>query len=182
MGGRGSGRWRGLQRKTTVEECSFLDISAIRRMGLRPEGKVPVFVKTRRSILRKRKVGYIDYELRETRGGVPVIVLDYTVRRGGELQKVEEPVVLQSTRPYFGGLRWWFTCPLAQRNKTCGLRVGMLYLPYGSLYFGCRHCYGLTYRSCQESHKRDFLADLIFERIPEITAEQAKRVSNLMGS
>jgi len=57
----------------------------------------------------------------------------------------------------------------------------MLYLPAGSLYFGCRHCYDLTYRSCQDSHKRDFLADLIMTRIPEMTTEQAKRVSTLIG-
>jgi len=25
----------------------------------------------------------------------------------------------------------------------------------GGRYFGCRHCYNLTYTSCQESHKYD---------------------------
>jgi len=32
--------------------------------------------------------------------------------------------------------------------------VGKLYLPPGGKYFGCRHCYNLTYKSCQESDKR----------------------------
>ena len=33
-----------------------------------------------------------------------------------------------------------------------------LYLPPGARYFGCRHCYNLTYRSAQEHDKRvDFL-------------------------
>jgi hypothetical protein len=32
--------------------------------------------------------------------------------------------------------------------------MGKLYLPPGGRYFGCRHCYGLTYRSCQEHDKR----------------------------
>lgn len=32
----------------------------------------------------------------------------------------------------------------------CHRRVGCLYLPPGGNYFGCRHCYDLTYRSSQE--------------------------------
>jgi len=33
--------------------------------------------------------------------------------------------------------------------------LGVLYL---AKYAGCRHCYDLTYESCQESHKFDSLA------------------------
>jgi hypothetical protein len=33
--------------------------------------------------------------------------------------------------------------------------VRKLYLPGGGKHFGCRHCYDLTYTSCQESHKYD---------------------------
>jgi len=36
----------------------------------------------------------------------------------------------------------------------CGRRVAKLYLPRGARYFGCRHCYDLTYLSCQRSDKR----------------------------
>jgi hypothetical protein len=35
--------------------------------------------------------------------------------------------------------------------------VAKLHLPSGGRYFGCRRCYDLTYRSCQESHKYDSL-------------------------
>jgi hypothetical protein len=35
----------------------------------------------------------------------------------------------------------------------CGKRVGILYLPQGGKYFGCRHCYQLTYKSSQEQHR-----------------------------
>lgn len=35
-----------------------------------------------------------------------------------------------------------------------GRRVGKVYLPPGGKYFGCRHCYQLSYRSSQESDKR----------------------------
>jgi hypothetical protein len=63
-------------------------------------------------------------------------------------------VLLTTTRPRFGGLRWWFVCPLVVRGYACERRVGKLYLPPGSRYFGCRHCHELTYRSAQEHDKR----------------------------
>jgi hypothetical protein len=58
-------------------------------------------------------------------------------------------------RAQFGRLRWWFVCPLLVRGEACNRRVAKLYLPPSSRYFGCRHCYRLTYTSCQESHKYD---------------------------
>jgi hypothetical protein len=50
--------------------------------------------------------------------------------------------------------RWWFVCPLVVNGRPCNRRVGKLYLPGASRYFGCRHCYDLTYTSCQEHDKR----------------------------
>jgi hypothetical protein len=44
---------------------------------------------------------------------------------------------------------------LLANEKACGRRVGKVYLPNWGRYFGCRHCYGLTYASCQKSHKDD---------------------------
>ena len=35
-------------------------------------------------------------------------------------------------------------------GACCGRRVGTLYLPPGSKYFGCRHCYNLSYDSRNE--------------------------------
>jgi hypothetical protein len=46
---------------------------------------------------------------------------------------------------------------LGAGGPPCGRRVGKLYLPPCGRYFGCRHCYRLTYTSCQESHKYDDL-------------------------
>jgi hypothetical protein len=64
-------------------------------------------------------------------------------------------VQLTATRPRFGGLRWWFICPLVVNGRPCNRRFGTLHLPPQARYFGCRHCYNLTYTSCQESHKDD---------------------------
>jgi hypothetical protein len=64
------------------------------------------------------------------------------------------PVRIATTRPRFGGLRWWFICPLIVNGRRCNRRVGKLYLPPAARYFGCRHCHDLTYTSCQEHDKR----------------------------
>lgn len=79
------------------------------------------------------------------------IRLQYAFRIGttGESGELDYEIRLVSTPCNFGGKRWWFTCPF------CNRRVGILYL--GGTYFGCRHCYNLTYISCQQSHKFDNL-------------------------
>ena len=59
----------------------------------------------------------------------------------------------QAARPHYGGLRWWFTCPLVVGGRSCTRRAGKLYLRGG--YFGCRRCQDLTYRSCQEAHQAE---------------------------
>ena len=175
MGGPGSGR---RSRKLTVEECLFLDIDELVRRGLAAGGKAPVFVKSA-SVLRKKQVGSIDFDL----GGVrkaPVLSLRYVVEWEGERQEVIEPIHLETTRPHFGGVRWWFTCPFVVDGTPCGRRVGKLYLPVGRRYFGCRHCYDLTYRSCQESHKSEWLYALIAGRMPGVTPAQVKRAMSLV--
>jgi hypothetical protein len=81
--------------------------------------------------------------------------LHYTrTGRNGEKENLDYPITLQTTRPNYGGRRHWFTCPLTVNGWPCRRRVGKLYLPPGGKYFGCRHCYNLTYKSCQESDKR----------------------------
>ena len=82
----------------------------------------------------------------------PWIRLYYTFMRTQE--HMDYKIHLQTTRPYVGGVHWWFTCPLLRLEGACNCRVSKLYLPPGSRYYGCRHCYGLTYQSCQESDKR----------------------------
>ncbi len=63
----------------------------------------------------------------------------------GEKKDLDYKVGITSTNCYFGGKRYWFTCPLIVNGHYCGRRVAVLYL--GGRYFGCRHCYDLTYES-----------------------------------
>jgi hypothetical protein len=63
-------------------------------------------------------------------------------------------IPITTTRPRIGGVRYWFRCPVEHDRKPCGRRVKKLYLPPGEQIFGCRHCYDLTYRSCQKHDQR----------------------------
>ncbi len=80
--------------------------------------------------------------------------LNYTItdRFSGRGKNLNYNVRLVSTLCNFGGRRWWFICPLTRDGEVCKRRVGVLYLG-GEEYFGCRHCYNLTYTSSKESGK-----------------------------
>jgi hypothetical protein len=54
-------------------------------------------------------------------------------------------VQIVETPCHLGGVRHWFLCPLLKNGKYCGQRVGVLYKEGD--WFGCRHCYELTYMS-----------------------------------
>ena len=157
MGGYGSGRWNWHTKATTVDECRHIDAARWMREGiLAPD--------LRCSGGRVWKHGYtgeptasIGYEVNTTIPE-PWVRLSYTsTPRRGEPQHYDYRISLATTQPHFGGLRWWFQCPLIKQGQACERRVAKLYLPPGGLYFGCRQCYELTYESCQESHKYDRL-------------------------
>lgn len=74
----------------------------------------------------------------------------HTRRSTGEKTKCDYKVRLVTTPCHLGGVRWWFICPLTTKGHYCGRRVGKLYLPPGGMYYGCRHCYNLSYESRNE--------------------------------
>lgn len=59
----------------------------------------------------------------------------------------EKCIRITSTRPHFGGTRYWFVC-------ECGRRVGRLYLPPGKQNFACRHCHYLIRKSARQHDAR----------------------------
>jgi hypothetical protein len=87
----------------------------------------------------------IDYEVSTMDWDHPEMRLRHKPAKSGE--PVEYRVRLQTTEPAWGGVRWWFTCPLVCDGLPCERRVQKLFLPPGRRYFGCRHCYDLTYES-----------------------------------
>jgi hypothetical protein len=64
---------------------------------------------------------------------------------GGDEVKMDYKVRLIATRCNYGGVRWWFECPLYKNGRWCGKRVGVLY--GASKYFGCRYCMEVAYQA-----------------------------------
>lgn len=77
----------------------------------------------------------------------PYVRFFYTITRSfsGEKVKKDYKVYLTTTPCNFGGQRYWFICPLTKNGVPCDRRVGTLY--GAGDYYGCRHCYDLTYDS-----------------------------------
>ena len=152
MGGYGSTRWTWHNKATPVEDCHKLDVFGFKDAIRHGRGYFGAVTWYRGRGSYERKTGSISYRV-ERHGDAPAIRLLYSI---GDAS-FDYPVMLTPTHPYFGGQRWWWVCPLTLNGQPCLRRVGVLYLPPGGRYFGCRHCYRLTYTSCQESHQYDSL-------------------------
>jgi hypothetical protein len=76
-------------------------------------------------------------------------------------------IPLTTTPCRYGGKRYWFICPMSRSGRYCGRRVAKIYL--GDSLFACRHCYGLTYASCNASERYKG-----FVSIPDLEAQEAK--------
>jgi hypothetical protein len=70
---------------------------------------------------------------------------------------VDYKVQLVTTKPNYGGHRWWFICPIVRRDGGPPRRVAKLYLLSAASILGVARHYGLTYTSCQESGKQTML-------------------------
>ncbi len=85
-------------------------------------------------------------------------------------------VRLAETKCNYGGTRFWFICPLNKNGIPCNRRVGVLYK--GGDYFGCRHCYELTYSERNENRHSSnytlFRALTLHKKIAE-AEDQVKR-------
>lgn len=164
MGGRGSGRPFWISRKTTVERCLYLSVAEFKGcINLSVSGDIS-WVNQQTG----EQLSSIYYRLLPETDSEPMLILSYKSDSG----EVHEPVSFQKTYPYFGGVRWWFTCPVCKR------RVGKLYLPVKARLFGCRRCHNLTYKSCQESKKKNLLYILIADSIG-ITPDSVKTILDL---
>ena len=154
MGGYGSTRWGWHSKKTTVDECtSFSTSDLVRYVGLGPNVHRPWGSLAWRNTRTGEETSSIGVEI-ETSDIQGWARLHYSFTAGrNKGEKMDYRVSLVTTWPYFGGVRWWFICPLTVNGRYCGRRVGKLYLPPRERYFGCRHCYDLAYKSSQTHDK-----------------------------
>jgi hypothetical protein len=106
-----------------------------------------------------------------TRDGKTILSLTGNIltNAGGlqmHLRELKQTISLQSTPLHFGGVRWWFVCPCCSCHRT------KLYL--ANEKFACRACLGLTYQSCQQSHRFDRIIARLAEQM-ETSVEELKR-------
>lgn len=135
MGGRGSGNWYRWDSKPTTEGQLGIDIRWLKKNGYLKPGYSGLLSWS----CNGEESGSVRYRIEINR-----MILNFRHRQnGGEWESVEQDIPFDRTPCHYGGFRLWFNCP------RCSRRVAVLYC--AGKYFYCRHCYGLTYSSQQES-------------------------------
>ena len=141
MGGCGSTRWRGERTRGRVEQCYSISARLMRGCAALPVGALGVWAWPGKGV-------FVFYDVAQSVSRCE-LVLDYSWRARSFAQRV----ALVSSRPHYGGVRWWFLCP------GCGCRVRDQHLPsYSWGPFLCRHCHDLSYESAQENRRSSVAA------------------------
>ena len=166
------GRWSRINIFRTVEDCLALRISALLRAGLLVPGRSASGQLTSGNTVDGILAPVAELFIKPVKGAGLALQLHYQVEFEGIACPVDQEIILVTTRQRLGGLRWWFHCLLVGPSGPCRSRAGVLYLPPGEQFFGCRHCHTLTYTSRQQSrHRRvgDLLAAGLYEsfNLPE---------------
>jgi len=128
MGGIGSGSWRG-----AVRENAFwrLDIDRLKQTNCLRPGLVSISWK-------RNGESVADIRLLFSNELDQVTLIYRSRSRGEPWEDIRDPIRLDLTKPYFGGVRYWFICP------SCNTRRKVL---YGSRLYRCRECHRMTYSS-----------------------------------
>jgi hypothetical protein len=140
MGGYGSTRWGWHSPKMTADSGLRLTMSTLIREG---QIKPGLWVKGSlwwRNSGSGETVATISYESNMESQEGAYMRLQYNANG----QPMDYRVALVTTRPHYGGIRWWFVCPKS------GERAAKLFLPPGATLFASRSAYGLGYSSQRE--------------------------------
>ena len=181
MGGSGSGLWRSMDAKTTVEECKILDCGKLQKDKLIREGVHHSGTLTWTNCRTGEITSSAGFTVNTLDPDTAWLELNYTITwkddaRCGEQEQIRERIGLTSTMLAWGKRRWWFRCQLIVNGKLCNRRVGKLYMPPDGKYYGCRHCYDLTYESSQEAHRFDHVIAMMALQMG-ITPKEVKRLA-----
>lgn len=148
--------WRGRRTdRLTTEDCICFDTSDLRRAGLFRTAPGTPCTARRPDPSGKEPFGVTFWMLPGSNGRA-ALHLTYALINvlTDPRTTLRETILLDTTPCHFGGFRFWFICPRLPDGFPCNKRVRTLYLPPDSRLFGCRTCYNLTYRSCQEHDAR----------------------------
>jgi hypothetical protein len=126
-------------RAPRVEECRALEARDLVRRGYKGTIRWSDNLGRDYGSIGWRRVGDVGEQRFE---------LHYTVTREGQTPRdVAQTLRLERMPKPLGGSVWAFRCPLVVNGTPCRRRVLRLYLAPSGVYFGCRVCYGLAYRS-----------------------------------
>ena len=125
-------------RKATTNESCRLTMSYLKKRGMLTGEESIEKISWTSSMTGKTTVALLTVNV----GDDPHIRIVYAVTdRKGNKTDYDCEASLLTTDCNFGGVRYWFGCP------SCGRRVAVLYLAPGDVYFRCRNCNNLSYRS-----------------------------------
>ncbi len=124
-------------KKIETESLQRLSIFAFKKVNLLLD----------RPVTQGKAVGFIDSLGRKTalHFSISTQALELIFYGEGVGLKIE----LATTACNYGGVRYWFICPMERNGLYCKKRVGILYNL--SSQFCCRHCGGFTYSSRNQS-------------------------------
>jgi hypothetical protein len=142
------GRWS-FSSKNTVEDCKKIDMAWLKKNGL---------------FRFALNTGTITWTLGERKSSIGIEISIYedlyarfmytiTDSSSEEKKKYDYKVPLITTPCNYDGKRYWFKCSLIKDGQYCGKRVRTLYKSPNADYFGCRHCYNLTYEARNENRR-----------------------------
>jgi hypothetical protein len=143
MGGLGSGRPR---QKPVLEDGLPLDIGKLLRDGLIRSGAFTGNLVWRTTITGEEtaSAGFTGHLIPETRTGL--LELRYRVTNSlGERHDIREPIRLEARPQPYGGLMWFFRCPVT------GRRCRKFWLVPGGRRFAARQAWRVGYRSQRET-------------------------------
>ena len=142
----------GRQRQSSrgyVEDCTCLDISTMRRLGMFSEAntKGPL-------ILDRLGVGLSDWtllcSLKHDKEGEFWVELFWEVGGvdGEDREFPLDSVEIERLKNPLSGVHYFLKCPAS----ACGRRVRKLFLPPGLQAFRCRRCHDLRYQSSNRNY------------------------------
>ena len=172
MGGFGSGDWADVMtRKVNTGLCRTLSVRTLKTMGVFDADRVDERFCIRWVNGFGEDAGGVNITPQAGGNGnkrsLRVEMAGCVTSGGSSVTVTGQDIQITTTPCYYGGVRYWFLCPASVDGVLCENRVGVLYLPPGAQVFGCRQCHGLTYESCQKSHKYD----RVFEHLKELDME-----------
>lgn len=130
-------------RQQTVEECRDIDVFWLRKHGYFSGLKSGGVTWTRGLNRTQTSVGFTVNVIADD----PYIQFKYVITdNAGKQEKYDYKIPLVTTPCTYGGERYWFICAITKNGRVCRRRVAKLFLA-GYNYFGCRHCFNLSYDS-----------------------------------